>query len=141
MAREGDALFVVNDRLSVALSCAADGVHLGQRDIPIQQARQLCPHDFIIGASVRCTAKAVRAEHEGADYAAVSPVFPTSTKHDGRVACGVAEITLIRKAVEIPVIAIGGIGLNTVREVLEAGADEVAVISVVVAQPDIRLQP
>jgi thiamine-phosphate pyrophosphorylase len=105
--------------------------------MPIQQARQLSPHEFIIGASVRCAAEAVRAEHEGADYVAVSPVFPTSTKRDAGIACGVAEITLIRKAVEIPVIAIGGIGLNNVREVLEAGADGVAVISAVVAQPDI----
>lgn len=137
VARDADALFIVNDRLDVALACAADGVHLGQSDLPIETARMLAPRDFIIGASVGCAAEAVRAVQHGADYVAVSPVFPTSTKHDAGTARGTVEIKRIRKVVEVPVIAIGGIGLSNVREVLEAGADGVAVISAVVAQPDI----
>lgn len=137
VTHEWNALFLVNDRLDLALACGADGVHLGQSDLPIKKARTLSPRDFIIGASVSCAAEAIRAVQEGASYVAVSPVFQTLTKRDAGAACGVAEITQVRRVVEIPVIAIGGIGLSNVREVLEAGADGVAVISAVVAQPDI----
>jgi thiamine-phosphate pyrophosphorylase len=132
-----DALFIVNDRLDVALACEADGVHLGRSDMPIRTARRLAPRDFIIGASVSCAPEATYAVQQGADYVAVSPVFRTSTKRDAGPPCGTVEITRVQKAVEVPVIAIGGIELSNVREVLEAGADGVAVISAVVAQPDI----
>lgn len=93
--------------------------------------------EFVIGASVSCASDAIVAVRQGADYVAASPVFPTASKPDAGAACGIAGIRQIKRAVDVPVVAIGGIGLNNVREVLEAGADGIAVISAVVAQPDI----
>lgn len=95
------------------------------------------PSEFIIGASVSCAADAILAVHQGADYVAASPVFPTASKLDAGAACGIVGIRQIKRAVDVPVVAIGSIRLNNVRDVLEAGADGIAVISAVVAQPDI----
>jgi thiamine-phosphate pyrophosphorylase len=137
VTRAADVLFIVNDRVDVALACRADGVHLGQNDLPVDVARALAPSEFTIGASVSHAAEAVQAVQEGADYVAASPVFLTTSKHDAGAGCGIAGIKQIRKAVDVPVIAIGGIGLNNVHTVLRAGADGVAVISAVVSQPNI----
>jgi len=137
VTQDANVLFVVNDWLDVALSCGADGVHLGQSDLQVHEARARAPHEFIIGASVSCSAEAILAVEQGADYVAASPVFPTASKPDAGAACGIAGIRQIKRAVDVPVVAIGGITLNNVRDVLEAGADEIAVISAVVAQPDI----
>ena len=84
-----------------------------------------------------CAADAILAVQQGADYVAASPVFPTASKPDAGAACGIAGIRQIKRAVDVPVVAIGGIGLHDVQEVLGAGADGIAVISAVVAQPDI----
>ncbi len=137
VTRDANVLFVVNDWLDVALSCGADGVHLGQSDLQVHEARARAPRKFIIGASVSCAADAILAVQQGADYVAASPVFPTASKPDAGAACGIAGIRQIKRAVDVPVVAIGGIGLHNVQEVLEAGADGIAVISAVVAQPDI----
>jgi thiamine-phosphate pyrophosphorylase len=130
-------LFIVNDRLDVALACGADGVHLGQDDIRADVARQLAPPGFIIGVSVGTVDEAVRAEQEGADYIALSPVFSTASKHDAGPGCGLDVVREIRQSVSVPVIAIGGITLDNVNEVITAGADGVAVISVVVGSRNI----
>jgi len=130
-------LFIVNDRLDVALACRADGVHLGQDDLSVDVARQIAPPGFIIGVSVGSVEEAVRAEQEGADYIAVSPVFSTASKKDAGSGLGLGVIRQIRRCVSVPVIAIGGINLDNVREVIAAGADGVAVISVVVGSRDI----
>jgi len=123
---------VVNDWLDVALSCGADGVHLGQGDLQVHEARARAPREFIIGASVSCAADAILAVQHGADYVAASPVFPTASK----TRCGSRlwhrRNQAIKRAVDVPVVAIGGIGLHNVQEVLEAGADGIAVISAVV---------
>jgi len=130
-------LFMVNDRLDVALACGADGVHLGQDDIRVGVARQIAPPGFIIGVSVGTVDEAVRAEEEGADYIAISPVFSTVSKNDAGPGLGLDVIREIRRSVSVPVIAIGGINLDNVRQVIAAGADGVAVISVVVGSRDI----
>jgi len=130
-------LFMVNDRLDVALACGADGVHLGQDDIRVGVARQIAPPGFIIGVSVGTVDEAVRAEDEGADYIAISPVFSTVSKNDAGPGLGLDVIREIRRSVSVPVIAIGGINLDNVRQVIAAGADGVAVISVVVGSRDI----
>lgn len=135
-ARSG-AIFIVNDRLDVALACGADGVHLGQGDTGAATARQLAPLHFIIGVSVGNVEEALRAEAEGADYVALSPLFPTTSKAGAGPGFGLEELRKIRRAVKIPVLAIGGIGPGNVRDVIRAGADGVAVISAVVAAPDI----
>lgn len=130
-------IFIVNDRLDVALSCGADGVHLGQDDMRAGSARQLAPPGFIIGVSVGTVGEAIRAEQEGADYIAVSPVFSTASKYDAGPGRGPGLLREVQRAVSLPVIAIGGITRHNVREVIAAGADGIAVISAVVGSPDI----
>ncbi len=130
-------LFIVNDRLDIALACGADGVHLGQEDLPINVARQIAPRPFVIGVSVGNVGEAIAAESGGADYVAVSPVFATSSKSGAGPGYGLEALRKIRAAVSIPVIGIGGISRDNVGEVIASGADGVAVISAVVGQPDI----
>jgi thiamine-phosphate pyrophosphorylase len=134
---ESGALFVVNDRLDIALAAGADGVHLGQDDLPVAAARRIAPRPFLIGVSVGSAEEAVQAERDGADYVAVSPVYPTGSKADAGPGHGVETVTAVRRAVRIPVIGIGGIGPANAADVIRAGADGCAVISAVLAQPDI----
>lgn len=137
ITQEAGALFIVNDRLDVALACGADGVHLGQDDIPCGTARQLVPPGFIIGVSAGTVEEAVDAERAGADYVAASPVFSTGSKADAGPGQGLSLVSAMRAAVRIPVIGIGGIGPGNAAAVIAAGADGIAVISAVVSQPDI----
>ena len=137
ITRKTGTLFIVNDRLDVALACGADGVHLGQDDIRVGVARQIAPPGFIIGVSVGTVAEAVMAEQAGADYLALSPVFSTASKNNAGTGRGLGVLREIRRNVSVPVIAIGGINRDNVRDVIAAGADGVAVISVVVGSPDI----
>lgn len=137
ITRGTGTLFIINDRLDVALACGADGVHLGQDDIGVSVARQIAPPGFIIGISVGTVDEAVRAEREGVDYLALSPVFSTASKNDAGPGRGLGVLRDIHRNVTVPVIAIGGINRDNVCEVITAGADGVAVISVVVGDPDI----
>ncbi|MFA6363042.1 thiamine phosphate synthase [Methanoregula sp.] len=137
ITRKTGTLFIVNDRLDVALACGADGVHLGQGDLRVDTARQIAPRSFIIGISVGTVAEAVAAEEAGADYMAMSPLFSTASKDNAGPGYGLMALREIRAAVSIPVIAIGGISRENVGAVIGAGADGVAVISAVVGQPDI----
>lgn len=130
-------LFVVNNRLDVAIACGADGVHLGQGDLRVDVARQIAPAGFVIGVSVGSVEEAVQAEAEGADYIAVSPVFSTGSKQDAGPGHGLLVLRAICAQVSCPVVAIGGINRSNVEEVVRAGADGVAVISAVVGSPDI----
>jgi thiamine-phosphate pyrophosphorylase len=131
-------IFLVNDRLDIALSCGADGVHLGQDDLPCALARKLLGKKKIIGVTVHSAAQARKAEKDGADYVAVAPVFATSTKKDAGPAAGVDLVTAVKKKVRIPVVAIGGITLHNAAEVIAAGADCVCAISCVVSKPSVR---
>ncbi|MGB9176679.1 MAG: thiamine phosphate synthase [Methanoregula sp.] len=131
------AVLIVNDRLDVAIACGADGVHLGQDDMRVSTARQLAPPGFVIGASVGTVEEAKEAEQEGADYLALSPVFSTTSKEDAGPGHGLEGLREVCRAVTIPVIAIGGINRRNVPDVIAAGADGIAVISAVVASPDI----
>jgi thiamine-phosphate pyrophosphorylase len=137
ITRDAGAGFVVNDRLDVALLCGADGVHIGQGDITCGAARQIAPPGFIIGVSVGSVAEARDAEQGGADYIALSPVFDTGSKSDAGPGHGLALLRNIRAAVRIPVIAIGGIGPENAGDIIDAGGDGIAVISVVAGAPDI----
>jgi thiamine-phosphate pyrophosphorylase len=134
-ARKG-VRFIVNDRLDIALAVGADGVHLGQDDMPTAVARSLAP-DLVIGVSVGSVEEAVIAQREGADYVAVSPLFGTGSKNDAGPGHGLEVLRAVRGAVTLPVVGIGGINLTNVVEVIGAGADGVAVISAVVSQPDV----
>jgi thiamine-phosphate pyrophosphorylase len=137
ITRKAGAVFIINDRLDVAIACGADGVHLGQDDLQASTARQLSPPGFIIGVSVGTVEEALAAEREGADYVALSPVFPTASKGNAGPGYGLDRLREIRRAVSLPIIAIGGINRKNVQEVIAAGADGIAVISAVVASPDI----
>ncbi|MFA5311953.1 MAG: thiamine phosphate synthase [Methanomassiliicoccales archaeon] len=138
VTRENNATFIVNDDLDVALAAKADGVHLGQDDLPVEAARRIVPNDFIIGISVSNASQALKAQEGGADYVALSPVFDTASKDDAGAGRGLEVLKGIRKAVTIPVIAIGGIDKKNLPSVIDAGADGVAVISAVVGQKDIE---
>lgn len=131
-------LFIVNDRVDVAMACGADGVHLGQTDLPLEDARRLMGDDAIIGVSVDNAEQAVEAELGGADYVGVGSVFNTTTKPDAAQALGLGAIFEVRQAVDIPVVAIGGINRGNIQDVIRAGADAAAVVSAVVAQNDVR---
>lgn len=137
VTRDAGALFIVNDRLDVALAAGADGVHLGESDLPLGHARKIAPPGFIIGASVGSVAAAVRAGAEGADYVALSPTFATGSKDDAGPGHGLAVLSAVRSAVSLPLVAIGGITVGNVGDVIAAGADGVAVISAVVGQADV----
>jgi thiamine-phosphate pyrophosphorylase len=137
ITRKTGTLFIVNDRLDVALACSADGVHLGQDDLCPRIARQIAPPGFIVGVSVGTVDEAIQAEREGADYLALSPVFPTASKYDAGPGRGLGILQDMRRNVSIPIIAIGGINTENVKDVIAAGADGVAVISAVVGAPDV----
>ncbi len=130
LCAEGDALFIVNDHLDLALAADADGLHLGQDDLPVGLARQLLPLDRLLGCSVASVEQAIAAEAEGADYIAAGAIFPTGSKEAIEV-IGLGNLRLIRKAVKLPLVAIGGINHQNVAQVVAAGADSVAVISAV----------
>ncbi len=131
----GRVLFIVNDRLDIALASGADGVHLGQDDLPVSVARAIAPRPFIIGVSINSAGAAVQAEQEGADYVVISPVFATGSKKDAGSGLGTGLIREVRARVSIPVLAIGGIGPGNVDRVISAGADGIAVISAVISSP------
>ena len=129
---------IINDRIDVALAVGADGVHLGQTDMHIADARRLVGTDMLIGISAECVEDAVRAQAEGADYIGISPVFSTPTKTDTAPALGLDGVALIRAAVSLPLVGIGGIGPGNAAKVIRAGCDGVAVVSAIVSDPDPR---
>ena len=130
-------LFIVDDRVDIAMASGADGVHLGQSDMPLETARKLMGDDAIIGISVDNVEEAVAAQEGGADYVGVGAVFQTSTKPDAQQGVGLGAVFEVRQAVDIPVVAIGGINRGNIQDVIRAGADAAAVVSAVVAQDDV----
>lgn len=137
MTRAAGSLFIVNDRIDIALAAHADGVHLGQEDLPLYIARQLLGRDKIIGISTHDLAQAGEAEKGGADYIGFGPIFGTSTKETGYSARGLEMLKEVRKAVKIPIVAIGGINETNVAQVWEAGADSAAIISDLMGAEDV----
>ncbi len=127
--------FIVNDRLDIALAAGADGVHLGQDDMPILDARRILGNESVIGVSVSTVDEAKSALADGADYLGVSAIYGTPTKAEVEVV-GVDGLRQIAAAVDIPLVAIGGINRNNVSEVVKAGADGVAVVSEVMTSVD-----
>nr|WP_041276443.1 thiamine phosphate synthase [Desulfosporosinus acidiphilus] len=126
---------IINDRLDIALAVNAEGLHVGQDDLPMSKAKELFP-DKIIGVSVSCLAEALLAEEQGADYLGAGAIYSTSTKADAKLV-SLHELELIKKSVKIPVVAIGGINQQTIRQVMFAKIDGVAIVSAILAQDDI----
>ncbi len=135
LTREYDALYIVDDRIDIALAVDADGVQLGPEDMPIEVARDIAPN-LIIGASVYSLEEALEAEKKGADYLGAGSVFPSPSKPDAKV-LGLDGLKNIVSNVRIPVVAIGGITHENVGEVLKTGVAGVAVISAVMGAPDV----
>lgn len=136
LTREYEALLIVNDRLNVALAIEADGVHLGQDDLPVPLARKIAGASLLIGVSAETVDEARQAEAEGANYLGVGPMFATATKPDAGTPVGPERLRAIKAAVSIPVFGIGGITLQNAAAVLQAGADGLCVISAIMGAPD-----
>ncbi len=136
LTRAYNALFIVNDRLDIALAAGADGVHLGKNDLPVSIARRIAGKKFLIGASVSTPRKALEAQQEGASYLSVQSIFGTTSKDDVEVV-GLDILKSISRMSRIPVIAIGGINAENLYQVFSAGAEGIAVISAIVAKKDI----
>jgi len=137
LCSEAGVLFIINDYLDLAIAVGADGLHIGQKDLPLSIVRRQLPIDKIVGCSVTTLSQATQAQNEGADYIAVGSIFPTTTKKEATMV-GVDIVRELKRMVSIPLVAIGGINQNNVSEVVAAGADAVAVISAVLSEKDIR---
>jgi thiamine-phosphate pyrophosphorylase len=140
ICREAGVLFIVNDALEVALAIAADGVHLGQDDLPVAEAKKLMHpmgvKNFLVGCSTHNLDQATEAERQGADYVGIGPVFATPTK-PAYNPVGLNLVRTVTKAVRVPHVAIGGIDASNVSQVLAAGAQRVAVVRAVCGAEDI----
>jgi thiamine-phosphate pyrophosphorylase len=138
LTRDAKIPFIVNDRLDIALAVDADGVHVGQADLPASVVREMMGPGKILGVSVDTVEEALLAEKDGADYLGVGPVFEArGTKPDAGDPLGIDRIGRIRRHCRLPIVAIGGINAENARKVREAGADAAAVISAIVAADDI----
>ncbi len=129
---------IINDRIDIALAVDADGIHIGQSDMPYDVARRLVGNDRTIGVTVRSVEEAVKACEQGADYLGVGPVFNTNTKPGAGNGRGVGLVKAIRRACNIPIAAIGGINEANMDEVIASGADMICSISAVVTSRDVE---
>lgn len=136
ITQEAGIPLIVNDRIDVALALDAEGVHVGQDDMPADLARRLIGPDRILGVSANSVAEARRAEQDGADYLGVGDVFGTPSKADAGDVIGLERVREVADAVSIPIVGIGGITVENAAAVIEAGAAGVAVISAVVGASD-----
>ena len=134
--RVHECKLIINDRVDVALACDADGVHLGQDDLPLTAGRKLVGQK-IVGISTHDIEQAQEAERNGADYIGFGPMFGTTTKNTGYAARGVEMLGKIRAAVKLPIVAIGGINEQNVTQVWQAGADSAAIISDLLGAADV----
>jgi thiamine-phosphate pyrophosphorylase len=132
------AIFLVNDRIDVALAVDADGAHIGQDDMPIEIARKLLGIDKIIGLSAYNIDEAIEAENSGADYVGLGPIFDTTTKKDAGDGIGPERIREIKNAIRIPVVAIGGINRENCESVIRNGADSLVAIFAVICSDDVK---
>ncbi|MDH7498830.1 MAG: thiamine phosphate synthase [candidate division NC10 bacterium] len=138
ISAEGRVPLIINDRLDIALAAGADGVHLGQEDLPPQEARRILGPQIILGVSAANLQEAQEAERAGASYLGLGSIFPTASKPDAGRPIGTEVIAEVSRAVHIPVVAIGGIQIDNVEEVIRKGASGVAVISALLQAPDIK---
>ncbi|WP_096439904.1 thiamine phosphate synthase [Alteribacter populi] len=138
LTKDHDVLFIINDHIDVALAVNADGIHLGQDDLPLSEARKIVGPDMIIGISTHHIDEARKAEAGGADYIGVGPIFPTNSKVDVVEPVTTSYIQQVTAEIDIPYVAIGGIKLHNVDQVLDAGATRLCMISEIVGADDIK---
>ncbi len=138
LCKENNTIFIINDRVDIALATDADGTHLGNDDMPYTTARRLVGYKKIIGLTVHNVEEAVEAEKIGADYIGISPIFETKTKLDAGKPAGIKLIEDVKKKINIPLVAIGGINENNIKAVLKAGARSIAAISATIAKSNVE---
>jgi thiamine-phosphate pyrophosphorylase len=138
LTKQYGAKLFINDRVDIALAVGADGVHLGQKSMPAHAVRKFSKNKLLIGVSTHGIDEAVQAEKDGADFITLGPVFKTQSKLKYGDPIGIDVIKNVKSEVSIPVLAIGGIKPDKVKEIIKAGADGVAVISAILAAKDIR---
>lgn len=137
LTRAAGVTFIINDDVDIALLAKADGVHLGQDDLPIEKVRELVPASMIVGVSTHSPDQARDARRRGADYIGVGPVFATTTKRDVCAPVGLEYVRFVAENIDLPWVAIGGIKEHNVHLVREAGATCVAMVTEIVAAPDL----
>ena len=138
ITREYNALFIINDDVDLAILCEADGIHIGQDDIPIKDVRKLIKPEQFIGLSTHNPKQAKEALRIGADYIGVGPIYPTQTKKNAVQAVGLEYIRYVSQNIDIPFVAIGGIKEHNIAEVLEAGAHCVSLVTEITEAPNIQ---
>ncbi len=138
LANSCNVPLIINDRLDIALAVDADGLHIGQEDLPLEVARKLLGPGKILGYSVSNTAEAEYGEKNGADYLGAGPVYPTGSKLDTVDPIGIDGIKVIKESVSIPVVAIGGVGPANAAEVKKSGVDGISVISAILGSPQVE---
>lgn len=136
MTRHHGIPLIINDHLDIALAAKADGVHVGQADMPAPFARRLLGREKIVGLSVTCAAELATIDAALVDYVGLGPVFPTNTKADAAPALGIDAFRDVRRQIDLPVVAIGGLNDRNVGDIVKAGADGVAVVSAICAAAD-----
>lgn len=132
---------IVNDNIHAALAIDAEGVHVGQKDTPADEARKLIGTHKILGVSVTTVTQALRAQEQGADYLGIGPIYATRSKPDAGLPIGLEPLSFIRNhpAITLPLVAIGGITKHNAPDVIRAGAHGIAVVSAILAQPNVRM--
>lgn len=138
VCKENNTLFLINDRVDVALAVDADGVHLGREDMPYNTARRLLGKQRIIGLTIHNLEEAIEAENIGADYIGVSPIFETKTKPDAGKPSGLQLLIDLKENIKIPYVAIGGINEYNIKNVLDTGTRAVAIISAIITKNNVE---
>ena len=137
LCTESGVLFIINDYLDLALAVDADGLHIGQGELPLPIIRRELPIDKIVGCSITTVSQAIKAQSEGVDYISVGSIFPTTTKREA-IVVGVDMLKKVKQVVSSPVVAIGGINEDNISQVMTAGANSIAVISAILGKEDIK---
>lgn len=139
LTKKYNVKFIINDRVDIAMLCDADGVHVGQSDIPANEVRKLIGKDKIVGVSARTIKEAMVAKENGADYLGVGAMFTTTTKLDAK-SVTIDQLKSIKKEVKLPIVTIGGLSLNNIEKLKECNIDGFAVVSAILGAVDIKLE-
>lgn len=129
-------MLIINDRIDIALAVGADGVHLGQEDISLEVAKRVLGRNYIIGISATNLDEAIEAAKGGADYIGLGPIFPTPSKDDAAPPMGIDGLMSVKTAVDVPIVAIGGLSRDNIEDTVKAGSDGIAVISAITSADD-----
>ena len=139
LTKKYNVKFIINDRVDIAMLCDADGVHVGQSDIPANKVRELIGEDKIVGVSARTVEEAIRAKENGADYLGVGAMFNTRTKIDAK-SVSIEKLKEIKELIKLPVVAIGGLSLSNIYKLKECNVDGYAVVSAILGAENIKLE-